>query len=158
MYVLVFVLVFGPRSVRAVGPVLQAPFCDMSLLLESAHMMEASLALSSPPFYCSSRLSFTQVPPFASLLDWAQFSIALHPRDALTLPVLLDAIPESTRVRMARHVAFVYDQFFSSKQRIAAVALALIRRNIARAREFAIESEIVDCAPGAPRRVWPVGA
>lgn len=114
--------------------------------------------LSLSPLHSFSFHPIKQVPPFASLLDWAQFSIALHPRDVHTLPALLDAIPERTRVRMARHVAFVFDHFFSSKQRTAAVALALIQRNIVRAREFAIKHKIVDCAPDAQRRVWPPGA
>jgi hypothetical protein len=37
------------------------------------------------------------VPPFASLLDWAQFSISIHPTDVSTLPRIIDAMSEETR-------------------------------------------------------------
>ena len=74
------------------------------------------------------------VPPFASLLDWRKFSIAVGEGSIETLPVILAAISTGARVRMARHSALVWEEFLSSKQRIAAVALAVLQRNIERAK------------------------
>ena len=73
------------------------------------------------------------VPPFASALDWQLFSLSLAEPDIKTLPTILGAMPDAKRLRMAQHVAFVFDQFLSSRQRAAAMALTLMERNVRRA-------------------------
>ena len=75
------------------------------------------------------------VLPFSSVLNWGKFSIAVAEKDVLKIHDILLSLDQPTRIRMARHVAFVFEEFLSSKQRIAAVALAIIERNIKRARE-----------------------
>ena len=74
------------------------------------------------------------VLPFASLLDWRKFSIAVPENAVATIPDILEAIDVAAQHRMARHAAFVWEEFLSSKQRIAAVALAVLQRNVERAK------------------------
>jgi hypothetical protein len=73
------------------------------------------------------------VPPFASLLDWSKFSLAVDNEKVSTIPAILATIDERKKLRMTQHVAFVFDQFLSSKQRIAATMLASVQRNVKRA-------------------------
>ena len=74
------------------------------------------------------------VPPFASLLDWRKFSINIGEGSVAMLPDILEAIDVVATHRMARHAALVWEEFLSSKQRIAAVAIAVLQRNVKRAK------------------------
>ena len=73
------------------------------------------------------------VPPFASFLDWTKFSIGVAQAEIPDLEEMLLSIGEQAEVRMARHASFVFEEFLSSNERIAAVALALVERNVKRA-------------------------
>ena len=60
--------------------------------LHSRRLLEAMQFATVPVFIIDG-----YVPPFASLLDWAQFSISIHPTDVSTLPSIIDAMSEESR-------------------------------------------------------------
>ena len=75
------------------------------------------------------------VLPFASIIDWGKLSISVPEAKITQIEAILLSLDKHTRRRMARHTAFVFEEFMSSKQRIAAVSLAIIERNIDRAKK-----------------------
>jgi hypothetical protein len=70
------------------------------------------------------------VPPFAALLNWRKFSISIARKEIETTPDVLAAIPRATWLRMARHSAFVFEEYLATNARIVDSSARVMLRNV----------------------------
>jgi|TARA_B110000208_G_scaffold27361_1_gene35796 hypothetical protein len=93
--------------------------------LDSYRMAEGMQFGSVPVFYGDG-----YVPPFAALLNWRKFSISIARKEIETTPDVLAAIPRATWLRMARHSAFVFEEYLATNARIVDSSARVMLRNV----------------------------
>lgn len=93
--------------------------------LDSYRMTEGMQFGSVPVFYGNG-----YVPPFAALLNWRKFSIGVAREDIESTLDVLEAIPRATWLRMAKHSAFVFEEYLSSSARIVDSCAQVVLRNV----------------------------